>query len=323
MKLLISTDVQLGAACTENLGIKLSHKWQSARTEKMTELLDQASQKNATYIILCGKIFGQKRVSESVIDDLFRAVSEDDHIQVLAFLIVDEYNRIVYRKDIPKNLHIICTQTEDSYDDETVSLKMDKGVAKLQLSKCDTVTISQNANESFTLSYAGKEQIIPSFEPVGFEDSESNAFGYDILEWEEAKIMGISTVKNQKYAYESVELKILPEDGQKEIIRKINASVAQIGIDTMLRITIVGKSAFGLTLNSDSLEKQLQNRVFFVEVYDNTIMDIDEESFENDISLRSEFVRLALQDDSLSESERNRIISCGWNALNGKEVSTE
>ena len=47
------------------------------------------------------------------------------------------------------------------------------------------------------------------------------------------------------------------------------------------------------------------------------------EAFENDISLRSEFVRLALQDDSLSESERNRLISCGWNALNGREVTAE
>ena len=75
--------------------------------------------------------------------------------------------------------------------------------------------------------------------------------------------------------------------------------------------------------NGNALEEQLQNRIFFVEVYDNTIMDIDEEAFENDISLRSEFVRLALQDDSLSEAERNRLISCGWNALNGKEVSAE
>ena len=58
-------------------------------------------------------------------------------------------------------------------------------------------------------------------------------------------------------------------------------------------------------------------------MYDNTVMDIDEETIENDISLRSEFVRLALQDDSLSESERNKIISCGWNALSGGEVSAE
>ena len=94
-------------------------------------------------------------------------------------------------------------------------------------------------------------------------------------------------------------------------------------VDTFLRVTISGRSAFGLTLDSSALKTQLQGRVFFAEVYDNSIMDIDEEAFENDISLRSEFVRLALQDDSLSESERSRLISCGWNALNGREMSAE
>ena len=76
-------------------------------------------------------------------------------------------------------------------------------------------------------------------------------------------------------------------------------------------------------MNSNALKSQLQNRVFYVEVYDNTVMDIDEEAFETDISLRSEFVRLALQDGSLSESERNRLISLGWNVLSGREVSAE
>lgn len=323
MKLLLCADVRLGAVCTENLGVKLSHKWQSARTEKLSDLVDQAAQNNASYVALYGQMFGQERVSESVIDDLFKVVKEDSHIQVLAFLEAEEYNRIVYRNDIPENLHLICAQTEDSYVDESVAVQMEKSMTRLQLSDNDTVTITKNADNAFVLSGVGEEQIIPSFEPVGFEDAADTAFGYGLLEWEEESIGGYSSVKNQKYAYESIELKILPEDGQKEIIRKINAAVAKIDIDTLLRITIVGRSAFGLTLNNDALENQLQNRIFFVEVYDNTIMDIDEESFENDISLRSEFVRLALQDDSLSESERNRIISCGWNALNGKEVSAE
>ncbi|MGP1404760.1 MAG: hypothetical protein ACTTKY_11485 [Catonella sp.] len=76
-------------------------------------------------------------------------------------------------------------------------------------------------------------------------------------------------------------------------------------------------------VKKDEITRQLKSRIFFIEVYDNTMMDIDEDSFANDISLRSEFVRLALQDDSLSEAERNRILSCGWNVLNGKEVSAE
>lgn len=323
MKILLCSDVRLGAVCTENLDVNLSHKWQAARTEKLAELIDQAAQNNAAYVALFGKMFGQDRVSESVIDALFGAVKEDSNIQVLAFLIADEFNRISYRNDVPENLHLICTQTADSYTDDNIALRIKKGVVELQLADNDPIFIKKESENRFVVSGMEDDQNIPSFEPVGFEDAEGLACGYGILDWAHEELGQYVITKNQKYAYRAIELKILPGDGQKEILRKINVAVKDIDIDTFLRIAIVGRSAFGLTLNGDALEAQLQNRIFFVEVYDNTIMDIDEEAFENDISLRSEFVRLALQDDSLSEAERNRLISCGWNALNGKEVSAE
>lgn len=323
MKILLCSDVRLGAVCTENLDVKLSHKWQAARTEKLADLIDLAAQNNAAYVALFGNMFGQERVSESVIDALFTAVKEDGNIQVLAFLIADEFNRIAYRNDVPENLHLICTQTADSYTDDNIALRIDKGVIELQLADNDPIFIKKELESGFVVSGLKENQSIPSFEPVGFEDAEGLVCGYGILEWADEELGQYVITKNQKYAYKAIELKILPGDGQKEILRKINAAVKDVDIDTFLRIAIVGRSAFGLTLNGDALEAQLQNRIFFVEVYDNTIMDIDEEAFENDISLRSEFVRLALQDDSLSEAERNRLISCGWNALNGKEVSAE
>lgn len=323
MKLLFCSDIRLGAVCAENLDVKLSHRWQAARTEKLADLVDQAAQNNAMYVVLFGNMFGQERVSESVIDSLFTAVKEDSNIQVLAFLIADEFNRISYRNDVPENLHLICTQTADSYTDDNIALRIDQGVAELQLSDNEPIFIKETQENGFVVSGLSEEQVIPSFEPTGFEDAEGLVCGYGILEWTDEKLGQMVVIKDQKYAYKSIELKILPGDGQKEFIRKINAAIKDIDIDTFLRIAIVGRSAFGLTLNGDALEAQLQNRIFFVEVYDNTIMDIDEEAFENDISLRSEFVRLALQDNSLSESERNRLISCGWNALNGKEMSAE
>lgn len=323
MKLLLCADVQLGAVCTENLGVKLSHKWQNARTQKLSDLIDKAAQNNAGYVALLGRIFGQARVSESVIDNLFLAANEDKNIQILVILMADEYNRIIYRNDIPENMHLICLQTADSYVDENIALRIESGNIELQLSDNDPVWVKRDTEGMFTVEGIGESHVIPSFEPMGFEDKEGKLFGFGLIDWSENAIEGYSEVENQKYAFEAISLKILPEDGQKDIIKKINMAVAKIDMDSFLRITIVGRSAFGLTLNSDALANQLQGKIFFVEVYDNTIMDIDESDFENDISLRSEFVRLALQDDSLSESERNRLISCGWNALNGKEVSAE
>ena len=321
MKMLFCSNVRIGAICTENLDIRLSHKWQKARNDKLKELIDKAARNNAGYVALFGQMFGQARVSESVIDGLFKTVKDDAGIQTLAFLNIDEYKRVSYRNDIPQNLHLFCLQRNDLYVDDCIALRINKGVIELELS--EELIIYKNAEEKYVISGLPEEYTIPSFEPIGFEDAQNCDFGYGIMEWKEEELGQYTVRVDQVYAYQSIELKIMPEDDQKGILRKINNAVRDVDFNTFLRITITGRSAFGLMINGDALKKQLQNRIFFVEVYDNIVMDIDEEAFENDISLRSEFVKLALQDDSLSESERNRLISCGWNALNGREVSAE
>ncbi len=42
MKIIFCTDILLGAACTENVDVKLSNKWKALRTEKFSELADKA-----------------------------------------------------------------------------------------------------------------------------------------------------------------------------------------------------------------------------------------------------------------------------------------
>ena len=177
MKMLLCTDIRLGALCTENLDIRLSHKWQAARTEKFAELMDLAARNHVAYIALFGSLFGRKRVSESVIDTLFAAVKEEKHIQVLTFLSAEEYNRINYRNDVPENLHLICTQTADSYTDDSIALRINKHTAEIQLADNDPVCIRKAEAGSYVLSLPAGQQIIPSFEPIGFEDAEGLFWG--------------------------------------------------------------------------------------------------------------------------------------------------
>ena len=323
MKILFCADIRLGAICTEKLDNTQSHKWKAARNEKFSDLIEKAMLDNVSYVAVFGQMFGQERIPESVIDGLFRAVKDERHIQALAFLDGKEYRRISYRNDIPENLHLICTQTQDSFTDDNIAIRTERGTVELQLADNDKVVIRKTGEGQYMIFGLLEEHEIPSFEPSGFDDAQTFPFGYSILEWSDEALGQYNMKRDQKYAYQSIELKILPEDDEKEIIRKINGAAKNAEYNTFLRITFTGRSAFALTISSDAVKKQLQNRIFFVEVYDNTIMDIDEEAFENDISLRSEFVRLALQDNSLSESERNRLISCGWNALNGREVAAE
>ena len=323
MKMLFCSDVRLGAICAESLDKEQAHKWQTTHTEKFAELIDKAAQNNAAYVALFGSLFGRKRIPESVIDRLFVAAKEDAAIQILAFLQMEDFKRLSYRNDAPENLHLFCVQAEDSYVDEHIAFRIEQGTVKLQLGEHETLMIRTVGEGSFELSGLPKKHVIPSFEPIGFEDAQGRVCGYGVLEWSEETLGEYAETKDQKFAFQSRELKILPEDDETAILKKIRSTVRRLGADTFLRVTLAGRSAFGLTINGDALKKQLQNKVFFAQVFDNTVMDIDEEAFETDIYLRSEFVRLALKDDSLSESERNQLISCGWNALNGREEAAE
>jgi 23S rRNA pseudoU1915 N3-methylase RlmH len=322
MKMLLCKDIMLGAMCAENLDVKLSQRWQALRTERFADFIDKAAQLNAGYVALFGHIFGQDRVSESVIDSLFDDVKEDKNVQVLLFVDHLEYNRINYRDDIPENLHMICMDIADTYLDDNVAVRIEKRVAEIQLNDNDPITVSMNANGTYWVSgIDAADKALLSLEPIGFEDDDNETFGYSVLEWAKEEIVNYQDTLEQMFQYDTMEIKLTPADDQKEIYAKITKTMSQLGRDTFLRVDVKGTSAFAVMLSADALKAQLQSKVFYAEVYVNTIMDIDEEAFENDISLRSEFVRLALQDDSLSESERNRLICCGWNVLNGKEVT--
>ena len=318
MKILCCADLCLGAVCTENLSTERSRKWRTVRMEKLEDLIDKASQNHTAYVALFGKLFGQERVTESVIDALFQAVRSDEHIQTLLFVNYEEYNRLFYRNDKPENLHLLCTQSKGGYLDDNLAVEIRQGAVELLPGRHDPIRAETDADGVVHLTGLGKARTVPSFEPLGFDDAQGKNFGFGLIEWTDKTPCSYREVENQRYAYETVEVKILPDDGRKDILRKINSAVGKLDRDSFLHIRLVGRSPFGLTINGDALSAELQSRLFFVEVFDSTVMDIDTEAFESDISLRSEFVRLAMQEDSLSETERNRLISCGWVALGGK-----
>ena len=169
----------------------------------------------------------------------------------------------------------------------------------------------------------GEDHVIPSFEPIGFEDSLNKTFGYAVLECESDGITDYIETEEQVYFYHSEEIELRPDDDENRVSNMMELIGQDYGKDAILRVTLSGNTMFGMIINTRKLKEILHKHVFYADVFDNTNMDLDVSSFENDISLASEFVRLTMADDSLSETERNRMICFGWNALSGNEVSAE
>ena len=324
MKMLLCTDTCLGVDYPDNLDVKRLRKWQKARFDAFSDLIDIAVQKHASYIALFGDTLGKDRVPERVIDELFKIVSEEPSVALLVFVFTTEYDRFKYRNDIPANLHLIPIEKKGTYLDDNVAVRVD-GKIKIQLDDNDALEVFPDKDGIYYIKNPAEDSLkrLLSFEPIGFDDAASNRYGYSIIEWQSEKIAGYSEVDRQTYKYETVDIKILSEDDQKTILKKVVMATREKDFNTFLRVTIHGKLAFGAVVGCEAIRDQLHNKLFYAEVFDNTVMDLDVSEFDNDISLRSEFVRLALTDDTLSETERTKLIRCGWNVLNGKGVSVE
>ncbi|MBQ5892812.1 MAG: hypothetical protein IIW78_01010 [Clostridia bacterium] len=63
----------------------------------------------------------------------------------------------------------------------------------------------------------------------------------------------------------------------------------------------------------------LAERFYFAKLADETRLLIRPEDYRNDISLKGEFVRRVMA-SSLTETEKERIIACGFRALSGEEI---
>ena len=108
-------------------------------------------------------------------------------------------------------------------------------------------------------------------------------------------------------------------ESSRELVTTVGEAVKDIDRNACVRIELTGRIPLDVYINTSELASQLERYFFYVEVADGCELDIDVADLETDVSLLAEFVRQVVGDDSLSETEKTRVLRCGWNVLNGKE----
>ena len=96
-------------------------------------------------------------------------------------------------------------------------------------------------------------------------------------------------------------------------------SVADIAPKDMVKVVLMGTCSAEATLDLSHLRGVLAEKFYFAKVKDETRLSINAEDYAHDISLKGEFVRRVMA-SSLSESEKERVIACGFRALSGEEL---
>lgn len=105
-----------------------------------------------------------------------------------------------------------------------------------------------------------------------------------------------------------------------EVEEKIDNMIEKIEKEALIKIVLIGKVELNSERDIKYLEKKYKNMFYFAKIYDETTLKIDYMTYENDASLKGEFIRLVLK-QNLSEEEKRKIITTGIKALTGEEVN--
>ncbi len=101
---------------------------------------------------------------------------------------------------------------------------------------------------------------------------------------------------------------------------KIDEAIKDIEKEALIKIVLTGKVDLNTERDINYLEKKYKNIYYFAKIYDETSLEIDYMTYENDASLKGEFIRLVLKQD-LTEENKRKIITTGIKALSGEEVN--
>ena len=88
----------------------------------------------------------------------------------------------------------------------------------------------------------------------------------------------------------------------------------------IVRVNLKGTVDFYDTALAGDVQSYLDDEWYTLSVKDETELKMNFDFFKQDLSLRGEFVREVLADESLDEAQKKAVIAMGFNALNGREV---
>lgn len=106
---------------------------------------------------------------------------------------------------------------------------------------------------------------------------------------------------------------------QLDLEERVMATVGNIPPRDLVKVILCGVCLPDAHKDTVHLRGVLSERFYFAKLRDECRLLIRAEDYKNDISLKGEFVRRVMA-SHLSESEKERVIACGFRALSGEEI---
>ena len=155
----------------------------------------------------------------------------------------------------------------------------------------------------------------------GFDEEGERGFLYLKVE-EEKKEIRKEFIPIKQGEFRILEIELQGDEGTLACLKKIEEETekASISKEDSLRIVLKGKKDLEQERNLRYLQLQLQDRVFFLEIQDESELSWNREEAMKEKSLKGEFLRVVAAADNLSKEEQEEIIALGIGLLQGGEL---
>ncbi len=152
--------------------------------------------------------------------------------------------------------------------------------------------------------------------PEGRGFDEVGEKGFSLIEYDGEKMID-SFIPFAKRKLHEIRFDIHGIYTTAELEDRVDECLRAIPRSDLVRLTLCGSFYIRLTKNTDGLTRRYSHLFYYFEIKDESRPEIQTEDFVYDKSLRGEFVRLVLADESLGEEEKQKIIRTGLCALDG------
>ncbi|MBR3973489.1 MAG: DNA repair exonuclease [Oscillospiraceae bacterium] len=356
MKLIHCSDIHLDSKMESNLTAAQARERNAEVLAAFARMVQYAAANQVDAVLIAGDLFDTNRVSALTVDFVLDTIRSAEHVD---FLYLrgnhDESHDVFADRDLPANFktfggewtswrygNVVITGLE--LDSENWNTMYDS----LRLNPEDTNIVLLHGQES---SSPGQEQIalpllknknihylalghIHSFrlekldldgiwcycgclEGRGFD--ELGAKGFVLVNAENRRVQA-EFVPFAARTLEEVTVDISGLITVSQIQTAMEKAAAGISPDSLVKFTLTGEYTLETQKDLRFLKKMLESKFWFVKIKDESRLMIDKASYEHDISLKGEFIRMVMASDR-SEEEKEQIILCGIRALSGEEVA--
>ena len=353
MKLIHTSDLHIDSPLTSRLSPEKVRERRAELFATFTAMVERAVASGVSAIIIAGDLFDSERISKSSRSRALALI--EGHPTVSFFYLPGNHERgalLCGGATIPKNLFVfgegwtyfsagevmIAGRSETSRDMfDTLYLQKDKkNIVVLHgelrdRSEAGGIIGRRDARDRgidyLALGhYHGyrEEEIdrrcsaVYCGTPEGRGFDETGEKGFSLVEVTDA---GVSHrfLRFARRLLHEIEVDVTGIREVYSLERRVEDALSPISSSDLVRVRLVGYHPVGVKPNAEALRTRFLARYYSFEVKDETRLMISASDYEHDKTLKGEFIRLVMADASLSEEMKDKIISCGLEALMGGE----